>query len=327
MAQIRKSFGCHIFRISWTCRLLVPVLAALMLSSVVPARAQQPPDPALLEELAERLLVPTFSPPGQPPPRVELLPGALPPNLPVSVPMPPGSRLIGSAVRTSIGPPGTQTDIVLDVPGQAATVFGVLRDALPGLGWTASALGPDQALHGFQPVTQTLLSNFCRSERGPWLQLTVMPRELGPSDVRFTIYSDPGPCSTPPGRPGAGPSGPPGQRLVPLIATPEGVTLTRSDTLVGDGTWASFAIAASMRGVAEIETDIAHQLAAAGWTRTGGVAGAPLSWSAWSVPGEGNWEGVLTVFEGPGLGQRWLQIQVASPRVPLPAQPDGAPGP
>ena len=287
------------------------VLTVVSLSTTV-TRAQQP-EPALLEELAERLLLPTFSPPGASPPRVELLPGTLPPALPLTVPMLPGSRLIGSAVRTNVGPPGTQTDVILDVPGQATAVFKQLQSDIQEMGWTAPPFGPAPELSGFQPVMQPLVASLCRSNQGPWLQMTVLAREMAPNDVRLSIYSSSGPCGA---QPGPTSSGPPGQNLVPLIATPEGVTLTRSSSLIGGGSWASFAVADSAHEVAVIETAIAGQLATAGWVRIDGAAVPPFAWSTWSVPGEGDWRGLLTVLEGPGPGQRWLLIQVAAPTVP-----------
>lgn len=303
-------------------RSALAALALLALVVAMPVGAQPPPDPALLEELAARLLLPTVGLPGQPAPRIELLPGVLPPNLPLALPMPPGSRLIGSAVRTNAGPPGSQTDVLLDVPGQTTTVFRMLQDAVTAMGWRSPPFGPDPGLHGFQPVMQSLIANFCRGEQGSWLQLTVVSRNPGPNDVRFTIYDASGPCGA---QPGPRFPGPPGEELVPLIVTPEGVTISRSSTLTGEGTWASFAVAESARGVGEIETEVARQLEAANWLRTGGAAGGPLAWSAWNIPGDGDWRGLLTVLEGPGSGQRLLQVQVAAPKVPTPF--DGPSGP
>ena len=53
-----------------------------------------------LRELAEQLLAPQFAGPGGQLPTIRLLAGELPPDLPLALPMPPGGRLIGSAVRS-----------------------------------------------------------------------------------------------------------------------------------------------------------------------------------------------------------------------------------
>lgn len=300
----------------WTGRLLPVAVLILVLIGVRPVAAQQPTGSPLLQELAERLLTPAFTAPAGVSPSVVLLPGAVPPNLPFDLVVPPGGRLIGSAVRMNPSSGEDEIYFVLDAPGDPASVLQFFQGAFEEQNWTVPVIGGPSIPRGFQSVNQVLFTNFCRSERGPWVSLNVIPRESLPNDVRLNLNDFPGPCSGA-GRPSEPPFGPPGEDRVPLIATPPGVTITRSTTLIGPGTWGSFAVADSTRPVAEIEAAVADQLEFAGWIRQDGRAVAPVAWSTWAVPGEGDWQGVLTVVAGPREGQRTLQVQVIAPEIPV----------
>jgi hypothetical protein len=97
-------------------------------------------DDALLRELAERLLSQTAGPPGQPIPTPQLLPGALPDDLPLTLPVPPGGRLLGSVARRADGTLFT-ADIVYDAPGAATDVVALYERALAPQGWAAAPTG------------------------------------------------------------------------------------------------------------------------------------------------------------------------------------------
>jgi hypothetical protein len=98
-------------------------VALVLASAAVPtARAQEPADAATdteealqVEELARRLL-PTSAPP--PTASVRLLPGTLPDGMPLAIPMPPGSRLLGSALHT-VGGQTSSVTVLLDAIGSA----------------------------------------------------------------------------------------------------------------------------------------------------------------------------------------------------------------
>ena len=82
-------------------------------------------DPLFLRELAERLLSPTWIP------RTHLLPGVLPAELTIDLPLPPGSQVIGSSIRLRVPSPpgGNEVTVVLDVPGEAADVIAFYEQA------------------------------------------------------------------------------------------------------------------------------------------------------------------------------------------------------
>lgn len=101
------------------------------------ANPAPPEDAAALRELAVRLLRARF--PGDPEAadEMQLLVGEVPAGLPVELPLPPGSRVVGSLVRGN--PRGIS--IVLDAEQPAEQVLEFYRERLSGAGWRASSHG------------------------------------------------------------------------------------------------------------------------------------------------------------------------------------------
>jgi hypothetical protein len=295
------------------------LLAVAMIAAVAraaPVQAQQTENPDTLRELVMRLLAPPS--PGASAGQVQIFPGALPPGLPLDLPLPPNSRLVGSVVRPSfppgpppIAPSGESFDIVLDVPGDPVDVVTFYREAFSGLGWTQPGLfAPFSG--GFLPsFGPTSSAGFCQSAQGPWLNVTVYPREDAPNDTRIHVDTgNPGPCAGPPVPPPPGP--PPGAAVMPPLAPPPGVQVLPRGSGGEDGSWESRAIAVTDMSVADLEAFYAAELEQAGWTRTDGDAKGPLAWSTWDVPGEGQWQGFLYMLAGPGEKQRSLYLSTTS---------------
>ena len=124
---------------------LVPLMALLAImshaTSQAPAalHAQSSDDPALLRELAVRLLSASSA---DPTPRAQLYPGALPPDLSPTVPLPADSRLIGSAVLPNPFPSaGVPVVIVADTPEAPADVLSYYQSTLTAQGWSAPTNG------------------------------------------------------------------------------------------------------------------------------------------------------------------------------------------
>jgi hypothetical protein len=297
------------------------LLATTAIAAVAGSTAGGPPvlrageggDPALLRELAERLLSPPPNVRGDTP-RARLFPGALPPGVELDLPMPPGGRLIGSVQRDTPGPQTNvvRIEVVLDARGTPAELAAFYRSALGERGWFAPPSGGPPA-GGFQPTAGPPYPVFCASSTGPFLNLSAYPVRGGPSEVRLSIViGEPGPC-------GEMPPPPPVSRipfeLLPALTAPDGVEVTNAITgPTWPGTVSSDAIAETDLSTTALEAHFAAQLAAAGWTRVDGGAQGRLAWSVWQVPGEGEWEGFLYVLDGPGAGRRSLHLQVATPR-------------
>lgn len=277
--------------------------------------ANESEDPALLRELAERLLSPPPDVRGEAP-RARLFVGALPPELELDLPVPPGGRLIGSVhrvFRQDAGPKAGSVEVVVDAPGPPAAVAAFYQSAFAERGWFAPPSGGPPA-GGFQPTAGPLYRLYCASSSGPFLQLSAFPMRGGSTDVRLSVsIGAPGPCGETPPPPTKGTPIP--FTLLPPLTAPEGVELSAVSTGPSrPGTLSSDAIAETELSPAALEAHFAAQLAAAGWTRLDGGAQGRLAWSAWQVPGEGEWEGFLYVLDGPGTGRRSLHLHIATPR-------------
>ncbi len=311
------------------------------------ARAQQPDDPALLRELAERLLSPPFPGPGGESTRSRLLPGALPTDLPFELPLPPGSRLVGSSVRPSfargpgISDGGQSITVIMDVSLPVTEVLSFYERALSERGWSAPPFGGGRGPGGFLPSFGFSSSApYCRGAQGPFLTVNVSSPATGPSDVRVNVESGfGGPCEGPPG-PGRFVGPPPEFDLLPSLTAPAGVQIQPTGGGGGGpGNFSSAAIADTGMSVTDLEAHYARQLEAVGWRRQTGRTDGPLAWSIWTPPAaagdneraprttptpppgapsivppavEPERQGFLYALEGPGKDRRLLHVQVAS---------------
>jgi len=255
---------------------------------------------------------------------IELLPGRLPETLPVDLPLLQGSRVIGSLVRprsvTPGGPPtGEGIDIVLAIPGTTSEIEGWFERALAEQGWHPTP--PRSPLpYGFQQTPLPTSRTYCRGERGPWLAIAVRQEAAGFANVRIYVNTaSPGPCVP---QPGPLPGMPAIAALMPTLSAPFGVTWSPT----GGGSedrWISEAIAETHLSPGELETQVAQQLAAAGWRRLDGQSEGPVAWSRWRVGSAEQYEGFVFVRELPGSGVHWLYTHVVSTRLRVRR---GAPG-
>jgi hypothetical protein len=283
---------------------LAAASAGLPALAAAPASPQQADDPALLRELAERLLAPGYGGPRGEPLTAKLYPGRLPEG--VSLPFPANARLLGSVVRS--GPPGKMggpgVEIALEIPGSPAEVLAQLRSQLATQGWTTPAMGYGPT-GGFQTTLQPVYAALCKDQG--WLNLSISGGEESRRDVRVQLNSSGGgPCGAQPpmGRPL-----PPGMEHLPLLSAPKGIAITTLGMPSGPGRWGSEAIADTALRARDLEAHFAKQLEASGWSRTGGDAQGALAWSTWKV--KGDWTGFLFVLESSG-GKRELSVRVMS---------------
>ncbi len=316
----------------------------LILMNAGPALAQAPPAGSAdqLRELAQRLIalpfvtVGTLSPlsvtPNPQAPTAELLPGQLPGDLPLTVPVPPGGRLVGSAVRRLEGR-ALSFEVVLDAPGTSEQLLAFYEQTLPPQGWGATPLGrPAGAAGGFVPALRTPTpfgyagSNFCQTANGPWLSVIVAPLTAELRDLRVRLQMEgAGPCAAPEGT--MGPGGPPGvpTNRLPALYAPPGAALMPSGGGGSSNSWTSSAIMESSQSATALEAYFAQQLEAAGWTRQAGGTGDAVAWSTWLLPEEDGWRGALFIFAWPGEDRRFLTVRVESPGAVLGALPFSPP--
>lgn len=278
------------------------------------ALAQPADDPVLLRELLERLLSPSFAPPGFEPQRVQVVLGGAPDGLPFTLPVPSGGRVIGSVVRTGgkgFGPTedSRSIEVVIDAPGATAELAAFFEDAMGAQGWTLPADQPMGPVGGFQPSPSPRSLLFCQGDSRFFVSVNIFGRVNAPADVRVMVNEEEfSPCRTSP-RPG--PIERPPFDIIPRLDPPPGVQLFSTGGGGGPNTFAYDATADTALSVADLEAHYARQLEAAGWTRRDGEAGETLAWSTWTVPGEGDRRGFLYALAGAG-NNRQLRVHATT---------------
>ena len=270
-----------------------------------------------LAELASRLISPPYPMPDGSTQTATLYPGAMPPNASFDLPVPASSHLVGSVLRQRAGA-NPSFDAVLDVPGTADDVTSFYERELAKKGLTPPPTPQGMQPGGFQGTAGPAKgSMFCKGDGLPYVSLTVFARPNAANDVR--VHVEPAQTSSAQqfmGSPCSQKGGPqpmiPAQRL-PALRAPDGVLLQSTGASMGGPRQQSDAVATTAKGAAELESFFAQQLAAAGWTRVAGSANAPLAFSTWKVPGDGDWQGVLIVIEMPAKDRRSLMLRAESP--------------
>jgi hypothetical protein len=169
-----------------------------------------------MRELAERLLIiqAPFAIPQSPP---ELLVGRLPDGLPLDLPLPVGTRIVGSMRRERPLLPGAavisgqMTEIVLDVPSAPEDVLHFYEHEMRARGWPLRDNGGALRPGGFTPVPMHPGRTFSREPDGPLVSVRAadLPGRL--SDVRINVA---------PAR-----ARPPGFGVLPSLAPPQGVVI------------------------------------------------------------------------------------------------------
>jgi hypothetical protein len=257
-----------------------------------------------IRELAERLL--THLIPGGDVPTITLLPGRLPDDSDLSVPTPPGARIIGSLIRE----PGWQLprdiEVVLDAPGGEDPVLRFYEEQFGQRGWrVAPQFGHYRG--GFMAGPEGEGRMLRRGDEGLAIMLTARPVKAGWVEVRLRTQWIPIEAEFH--------QPPPGQDLIPALRQPAGVRVVNAGGGGGgSGHWTSEAFVETPKAVSELEAHFASQLEKAGWKKRAGGAAGPLAWSNWAVPGKGEWYGYLFVVEAPGENRRSLWVRVESVR-------------
>lgn len=270
-----------------------------------------------LAELAARLIAPPYPMPDGSAQTATLYPGKLPPSQAFELPIPAGAHLVGSVLRQRTGA-NPSYDVVIDVAGKPDDITAFYERELGKKGLTAPPMPPMPQPGGFVgSVASTTGKMFCAGEEFPYVSLTVFPRLNAANDVR--LHFEPAQKATgqfmksPCMKQGMGPGAMPASKL-PTLRAPDGVFLQGGmGGSMGGGRQSSEAMATTSKTAAELETFFAQQLVAAGWTRVAGAANAPLAFSTWKVPGEGDWTGLLIVVETPTKDRRSLMLRAESP--------------
>lgn len=263
-------------------------------------------DTASMQVLLQRLL--TYSYPGAPTQQTQIYVGKTPDRLPVDLPLPDGSRVIGSVVRE-----GENIQIVLDAPLTPDRVLDFYRQRMQAAGWSAQDQ-PTAPGGGFVASSIPTGLTLCQSRSGPSLFVNASATSGQLADVRLTLntnktqaYS----CSPQPG----GQLGT--EQLIPRLVAPAGARQIEGGS-GGSSTGSSYnsATLAIDQNAAALATFYGDQLSQAGWTKQDSGQSGPLSWSTWSLQDKQgtSWKGLFFALDLWGApSRRFVHVRVDMP--------------
>lgn len=261
---------------------------------------------ALLEALALRLTISPFDPRTQNP---QLLVGQLPDNLPFELPIPEGSRVVGSLARSP-----EHIDLLLDVPLPPEQALAFYKERLQAAGWSEleQPMGMPQR-GGFvhsSILAQHLNVYFCKGPRGPSLHFSALREQAGFTDVRLDLNLDEreSPCGQAARmrkqrmhRPGF-------EELIPPLVPPAGARQRDGSGGGGSDSWYSTATLEADVDLATLTAHYASQLAQGGWTRTDAGSAGPVVWHTWTFQDEDKepWYGMFFMLKLPGKEREYF---------------------
>jgi hypothetical protein len=292
------------------------LLAPARGSSIV--QADQNSDASLLE-LVQRYIQRDSGGP------VDFLPAAMPGDVPVALPLPSGSRLIGSVTRHGFAR-STTWEVIFDVASGPSDVATFYEQAMKQIGWAPPPPIDYTSFYapvGFQdqqtwtPPTRTPVPRtpgplqsstlmLCPASGETGFYLSARTMQNGVTSVSVQIDSAGSNCAylrrlTPTASP------PP--PVIPALTAPANVAVT-SISYEDELDSIAEAVAETDMSPAELQAFYAKQLTASGWIRIAGDARGPLAWSLWNTPKDR--QAWFSVLEIAGTTTRDLHIQIGS---------------
>ncbi len=255
-----------------------------------------------LLRFTERLIAPPVPSQSYPVLRnITLLPGELPRDISIGIPIPNNAEIIGSLERSY--DEYKQVEILLDVPFKKPNeTVEFYRNSLKKVGWNEhEAIGAPQA-GGFISTTPYNVAIFCRYEnKGPSLTINVYTPDIAkPEDVRLNLNTDPQ-ASVCIGRPAAPiPFGGSGiYQVMPNLIAPAGAVQRTSGSGGSLETRYSEATIETELSTNDLETYYRNQLTEAGWKLKEKGNDSSFAWSTWSFADQSNnhWSGFLFVSD------------------------------
>jgi hypothetical protein len=245
----------------------------------------------------------------------QLLPGQLPDQLPVDIPFPEGSRVLGSLIRNP-----ESIDMLLDtyLPPEQVLIF--YRQRMEALGWQTTDIfqpnrggfmssgsrsrggnetfykglrDPSLSVYGLG-ISSAWVDEFNRNRSGPVLTVNAYPGKGNMTDLRLNLNMN-GPF--PPGPP-RHMRGRPSRILLPAVEAPEGAIQGGGSAGGGpDGAHAD----ATLVTHADLSTLAAHyktQLEQAGCVLTEEGQNGPLAWNTWTLKEDDEqWRGFFLILK------------------------------
>ncbi len=253
-------------------------------------------DVTALQQLLQRLV--GYSYPGAPSQEAQIYVGKLPEKMPVDIPLPEGSQVVGTVVRGE-----ESIQIVLDTNNPPDRVLEFFRQQLSAAGWSTQdqSVGPSG---GFVPSGISNEIILCKSIKGPSLFLSATSEKGAPTDVRLNLNTSKTqqyPCSQPRGAQSLA------QSLMPRLVAPSGAQQNESGS-GGSSTGSAYNNATILtdQKASELASFYGDQLAKAGWTKQDSGQSGPIAWSTWTLRDKdgANWKGLFFALDLPGTPSR-----------------------
>jgi len=233
--------------------------------------------------------------------------GALPDDLPFELPLPEGSRVIGSTVRSSQAG-GTEVILDVDMPPEAVVTF--YQEQLLQGGWEEA---PDYG-SGVGFVSASWPSTvLCLNQDEAQISINALAVPDKATDVRLHIQSPVRYSSCDPQVYGPYDEA---SAMIPELIAPEASVVQSGGSSSGDGMADTSASLTTDLSPAELAESYADQLREAGWIQIAREAAEELAWSTWSTTDEEGqqWAGMLLVAANPVVSDRvfaWFRVERA----------------
>jgi len=250
------------------------------------------------EELAIRLLTPSY-PDAPDVEKTKVFVGALPDEMPISLPMPEGSRILGSVVNGEQG-----IEVVLDVNRTPEQVLDFYRESMAADNWSEVGGGFGPA-GGFAPDVDRI--TLCRGAWNPSVTVGAYELEAGLTDVRLNVNTNPdwSPCRQ-------SETFEDSMKPLPKLVTPPDAEHLRDSLSGGGSTVASTATMETDMNSTALEEYYADQLKESNWTYIESGRCGEAAWSTWKFVDEGDleWNGQFIALEVPGTEKtRFVLVQ------------------
>jgi hypothetical protein len=263
-------------------------------------------DEASLHELALALLMARYpyAAEGEP----QLLLGALPPDFPADIPLPAGSRVIGSLVAD-------KPIVILNTDQDDEAVIAFYEEQLAALGWIMPEPSLPERHGGFLESGPSIVGRIPRQgtalyrNDGPSLQISAYKTPNGHTRVQLTL--------TPNGarewRRSHRNMGRPDEMygMLPPIEPPPNTQQYQGGGSMGSD---NIEVEARIESPLDLSTLAAHytaQLEQGGWQRINGEENGPVAWSTWTFENEDKepWRALFIIFKRPDASRKsWLRI-------------------
>lgn len=261
-------------------------------------------DDATFRKLAMRLIAARYpAPPGE---SLRLLVGQLPPDLPFDLPLPEGTRVLGSLLQgdAHIANMVLMTDLL---PDQVVEFY---RERLKAAGWSEEeSMGQQRGFVQSGSMSPSL-AQFFLGDTGPLLIVTSFSDPDGRSTAEVLLNPGGRGSSFARRRMGAAHDV---WSVLPTIRPPAGARQSVEGASGGNDRVISTARLETALDLSTLAVHYHTQLEYGGWERTDAGESGPIAWSAWTFTDEQGepWRGLFFILKQPDVAERYL-LQVSA---------------